>query len=149
MTTQFCTFQVDGQLFGVEVSQIVEVLRRTHLTSVPRSRPEVAGLMNLRGQIICALDLRTILGLAPLAQGVSLNLVIRVGEETVSLLVDEIDDVLDLVEQSFEPVPGGLPAAVRQVVTGTYKLEKRLLLVLDVVAAIATKRTGALTAVAS
>jgi purine-binding chemotaxis protein CheW len=136
MTTQFCSFQVFGQLFGVEVTQVVEVLRHSQLTAVPRSRPELVGLMNLRGEIVAALDLRTVLGLEPLARAESLNVVIRHRDETVSLLVDEIDDVLELDEDAFEPTPGGLPAEFRRVVSGTYKLDGRLLLVLDVAAAI-------------
>jgi purine-binding chemotaxis protein CheW len=136
MSTQYCTFQVDHQLFGVEVAKVAEVLRQGGLTPVPTSREVVFGLMNLRGQIVAAVDLRTILGLGPLTTGGSLNVVIRHLDELVSLLVDEIDDVLDLDDVDFEPTPGALPAAFRRVVRGTYKLENRLLLALDVDAAL-------------
>jgi purine-binding chemotaxis protein CheW len=131
MTIQFCTFRIDHQLYGVEVTRVIEVMRHAGLTPVPLSRNPVAGLMNLRGQIVAAVDLRTVLGQGPL-EGVSLNVVIRNRDEMVSLLVDEIADVIDVETDDFEPTPSVLPAVIRAVVTGTYKLAGELLLVLDV-----------------
>lgn len=129
---QFATFYLDKLLFGVGVSQVQEVMQFQQLTRVPLAPPVVQGLINLRGQIVTALDLRTRLELKEReSDKLPMNVVVRSGEEAVSLLVDEIGDVLEVEEDSFEPPPQTLQGVARQLIRGAYKLPDRLLLVLD------------------
>jgi len=129
---QLCTFHLDGHLFGVGVERVQEIIRYQQMTRVPVAPPSVRGLINLRGQIVLALDLREILGLRPRpADRTSMNVVVRAGDDVVSLLVDEIGDVQDVDEGTFEPPPEMLSERIRSLIRGVYKLPNRLLLVLD------------------
>jgi len=129
---QFSTFYLDRLLFGVEVARVQEVLRYQEMTPVPLAAPVVSGLINLRGQIVTALDLRRRLKLAERATDrLPMNVVVRVGEEAVSLLVDEIGDVFEVDDDAFELPPETLQGEARRLIRGAYKLEDKLLLVLD------------------
>jgi purine-binding chemotaxis protein CheW len=102
------------------------------MTSVPLAPAEIEGLINLRGQIVTAVDMRRRLGLPPREPGVTpMNIVIRFDDTAVSLLVDEIGDVLEVPCDLFEPVPDNVERDYREVIHGVYKLEGRLLLALD------------------
>lgn len=128
----FCTFFVQGLFFGVEVSRVQEVIRYQRLTRVPLTSSVIAGLMNLRGQIVTAVDLRTRLGLPPReGEDLPLNVVIRTSDGAMSLLVDQIGDVIEVDETAFELPPQTLMGEARELIRGAYKLEGRLLLVLD------------------
>ena len=134
---QFCTFSVDGLFFGVEVLQVQEVIRYQEMTPVPLAPAVVNGLINLRGQIVTAIDLRTALGLTGRPAGsLPMNVVVRTDDGVVSLLVDEIGDVLNVDEASFERPPETLSGTARELITGVYKLKGRLLLILDTVRAV-------------
>jgi purine-binding chemotaxis protein CheW len=115
------------------VLKVQEVIRYQETTRVPLAPPEVAGLINLRGQIVTAIDLRRRLGLgARPAEDAPLNVVVRADDGAVSLLVDEIGDVLKVPETLFEPPPATLKGPARELIRGAYKLDGRLLLILDV-----------------
>jgi len=130
---QFCTFFVRGLFLGVEVTCIQEVIRYQPLTVVPLTSMVIAGLMNLRGQIVTAIDLRHRLGLPSRDPGVRpINVVVRTAEGPVSLLVDEIGDVIEVEHGAFERPPDTLSGEARGLIRGAYKLKGRLLLVLDV-----------------
>ncbi|MBS2020709.1 MAG: chemotaxis protein CheW, partial [Deltaproteobacteria bacterium] len=91
---QLCTFLIDGMLFGVDVTNVQEVIRYQEMTRVPLASSTVRGLINLRGQIVTAIDMRARLGLPPRAdQALPMNVVASTGDGVVSLLVDEIGDV--------------------------------------------------------
>jgi purine-binding chemotaxis protein CheW len=129
---QFCTFFVNGLFLGVEVTRIQEVIRYQPLTAVPLTTSVVAGLMNLRGQIVTAIDLRQRLGLPPrTGEDLPTNVVLRTDDGAVSLLVDEIGDVIEVDEDAFERPPETLDGEARELIRGAYKLKGRLLLVLD------------------
>ena len=129
----FCTFCIDNLLFGIEVLRIQEVIRAQKMTRVPRSNPVVRGLMNLRGQIVTALDLRLRLGLPERREDKPLmNVVIRAADGPVSLLVDDIGDVLEVDSRKFESAPETLQGPMRALIRGVYKLEGQLLLALNV-----------------
>ncbi len=131
-THQFCTFFVEGVQLGIEVLKVQEVLKYQEMTPVPLAPPEVSGLINLRGQIVTAVDLRSRLGLPPRPKdALPMNVVIRAEDGAVSLLVDEIGDVLEATEETFEEAPATLDAQTRELVLGVYKLEQGLLLILD------------------
>lgn len=130
--TQYCTFSVGDLYFGIDVRRVQEVLRSQEVTRVPQAPVEIEGLINLRGQIVPAVDVRRRLGLCARPGGVQpMNMVVRTEEGAASLLVDEIGDVLDIDGATFEPVPDNLPAEQRELILGVCKLRERLLLVLD------------------
>jgi len=133
MSVQYCTFRLDGHLFGVPVGSVQEVLKQQELTTVPQAPPEVSGLINLRGQIITTLELRTRLGLGARPAGAAaVNVVVRTADGgVVSLLVDEIGDVLEPTQEFFEMPPETVPARIRSLVTHVCKLPGHLMLVLD------------------
>ncbi len=131
-TSQFCTFYLDKLLFGVELKTVQEVIRSLEITQVPLAPHGVMGLINLRGQIVTAVDLRRRLEMKPRAAGVAaMNVVVRSEDGAVSLLVDEIGDVVEVEETSFERPPETLRGSVRTMITGVHKLKDRLMLVLD------------------
>jgi len=129
---QFSTFLVDGLFFGVEVEKVQEVLRYQEMTRVPLASPVVRGLINLRGQIVTALDLRRRLDLSERPAGqLPMNVVIRTDDGGVSLLVDEIGDVVEVDGSIFERPPDTLKSSARAVIRGVHKLNDRLMHVLD------------------
>ena len=131
-SVQYCTFWVDRLYLGIDVHRVQEVMRTLEITPVPLAPPAVVGLINLRGQIVTAIDLRRRLGLAERAPGTeAMNVVMRTDDGAVSLVVDEIGDVIEVTEDSFEQVPDTMPADARDLIRGVYKLHDQLLLVLD------------------
>jgi purine-binding chemotaxis protein CheW len=132
-TSQFCTFYLDKLLFGVELKGVQEVIRSLEMTRVPLAPEVVSGLINLRGQIVTAVDLRRRLELEPAPPGARpMNVVVRSEDGSVSLLVDEIGDVVEVEEDTFEPPPETLRGSVRTMILGVHKLNDRLMHVLDI-----------------
>jgi purine-binding chemotaxis protein CheW len=129
---QFATFTLNSLFLGVDVLKVQEVIRFQEMTRVPTAPAMVEGLINLRGQIITAIDLRLRLELPPRPKNqLPMNVVIRTDEGALSLLVDEIGDVVEIANESFERIPETVTGEVRDLVTGVYKLNGRLLLILD------------------
>ncbi len=129
---QYCTFYLAGHYFGLDVLKVQEIIRYQEMTRVPLSPPVVRGLINLRGQIVTAIDLRLRLELADRpADQLPVNVVVHTDDGAVSLLVDEIGDVLEVSEKMFERPPETLKGTARELIRGAYKLEDRLLLILD------------------
>jgi purine-binding chemotaxis protein CheW len=134
----FCTFFLKKHFFGVPVQQVQEVIRYQEMTRVPLVPDIVRGLINLRGQIVTAIDLRRCLDMPERAPGeLPMNVVVRTAEGAVSLLVDEIGDVIEVKPETFEPPPETLQGPARSMVRGVYKLNGRLLLALDMEQAVA------------
>ncbi len=130
--SQLSTFHVGKYLFGVDVSLVQEVVRLQQITPVPLAVPEIAGLINLRGEVLTAIDLRARLGLPPAEGGREpVNVVVRVDDEPVSLLVDEIGGVLEVSQVPFEQTPSTVDERVRDLLLGAYTLPDRLLLALN------------------
>src|SRR6202521_269104 len=131
-TSQFCTFYLDKLLFGVELKGVQEVIRSLDMTKVPLAPAVVSGLINLRGQIVTAVDLRRRLELESRPAGMLARKVVVPSEDgAVSLLVDEIGDVVEVEETSFEPPPETLRGTVRTMILGVHKLNGPLMHVLD------------------
>jgi len=129
---EYATFFVDGLFFGIDVLQVQEVLRYQEMTQVPLAPAVIEGLINLRGQIVTAIDMRRRLRLpARAGDHTPMNMVVRTEDGAVSLLVDEIGDVLDVDASTYERPPENLDPAARELIRGVYKLKDRLLLVLD------------------
>jgi len=136
---QLCTFYVGDDYLGIPVAQVQEVVRPQPITPVPLADKVVRGLINLRGQILTAIDLRYRLGLGEPGDPAKLmNVVVRTSDSPVSFLVDEIGEVVDVNEETFEAPPETLQGEMRELIGGAYKLESRLLLALSAERAIAS-----------
>ena len=132
-TVQYSTFYIDNFLFGIDVMRVQEVLRYQEMTKVPLAPDVVRALINLPGQIVTAVDLRRRMNLQPLsADKLPMNIVVRSEEGVVSLLVDEISDVLEVHKGTYETAPHSLSVEQRNLIEALYKLEEQLLLVLDI-----------------
>jgi purine-binding chemotaxis protein CheW len=129
---QFATFFLNGLFFGIEVLKVQEVIRYQEMTRVPLAPRMIEGLINLRGRIVTAIDLRRRLEMPPRAAGeLPMNVVISSDDGAVSLLVDEIGDVVEVQDDIYERPPETLNGAARELIRGVYKLKERLLLILD------------------
>lgn len=130
---QYVSFWIGGQLLGVPVSIVQEVLNPQYIARTPRARREIAGLLNLRGQIVTAVSLRRRLHLPDLeSERGPMNVVVRYAGESFSLLVDEVGDVINVSNQTMDPVPATLESTWRGVTNGVYRLEGRLFVVVNV-----------------
>jgi len=134
---QAATFWVGDNYFGIDVLAVREVVRVHEMTHVPLAAPEISGVINLRGEIVTALDLRRRFGFEPATDIVPANVVVRARDSVVSLLVDAVDDVIPLDSERFEPTPSTLRGETRNMVLGVYRLDDRLLQMIDVDAVIA------------
>ncbi len=130
--TVFVTLNLAGQLCGVPVSRVRDVLRHQPIAPVPLAPPEVAGNLNLRGRIVTAIDLRCRLRLAALPAGQQpMALVVENEGELYALLVDQVCEVLCPDAGCYEPNPPTLPEQWARFSTGLYRLEATLMIVLD------------------
>lgn len=129
---KYCTFRLAGQLFGLPVEGVQEILRSQPLTPVPLAADEVRGLMNLRGLIVLAIDLRRRLGL-PDRDGANpcKNVVVRTDRGPVALQVDEVGDVISVDVASSDQIPMYVSESVRAMIECAHKLPQELLLVLN------------------
>jgi len=133
MSRQLATFTLAGAHYGVDMLRVQEALRGQPRTTVPLSAPSIAGLINLRGQVVLTVDLRTRLGFEPLDPDLEpMMVVVQVAGEPISLLVDDIGDVIDVEGRQLEAAPDTLPASLREVILGVYQLKGSLLLALDI-----------------
>ena len=135
---QYSSCFVDDLLVGINVEAVQEVTTGSALTPVPLASPLVSGLLNLRGHIVTAIDLRRCLELPDRpADQRPVHVIMRTDDGCVSLLVDQVGDVLQVDEADFEAAPRTLRGRLRELITGAYKLDGRLLLVLDTDSALA------------
>ena len=135
MTNQesYCTFYLDQLYLGIKVLAVQEVIRHQQMTDVPLAPKSVRGLMNLRGQIVTGIDLRTQLNLTPRPESETpMNVVVRTDDGPISLLVDKIGDVMQVTPRDAEKPPETLTPEIRKIVDHVYKLDDKLLLTLDV-----------------
>ena len=140
---QFCTFFLDGRFLGVDVAKVQEVIRQQEMTRIPLAGESIRGLVNLRGQIVTAIELRRCFGIPERESEESPMIVVRTEEGAVSLLVDEIDEVVDVDGEAFESPPDNLDAHARALTGGVYKFTDRLMLILDTEAVIEHATVGA------
>ena len=129
---EFVTATIDGQLFGIPVLSVQDVLGPQNLANIPLAPPEVAGSLNLRGRIVTAVDLRRRLGLDPADREKSMSIVVDHHGELYSLLIDEVGEVLSVPVQDHERNPPTLDPRWREVSAGIYRLDGRLMIVLQV-----------------
>lgn len=124
---------LDKQLVGIPVLQVQDILGPQRITAVPRAAGEIAGVLNLRGRIVTAIDLRVRLGMAPrAADAATMSVVVDHKGELYSLLIDQVGEVLDVPLDRFEADTTALSPAWRELSRGVFRLDKQLLVLLDV-----------------
>lgn len=134
-TQEYVTFRICDQLFGLSVIEIHDVFRPTRMTAVPLSGAEIAGVLNLRGRIVTAIDARSRLGLPPrqkTGQTQDLAIGVEYAGESFGMIIDEIGDVVRLEEADMEQNPVNLDATWSSVSRGVYRLGDRLLVIMDI-----------------
>ncbi len=131
---EYLTVIIAGQIFGIPVLQVQDVLGEQRMTKIPLAPNAVAGSLNLRGRIVTAIDVRTCLGLGPKQKDDShpMSVVVENKDELYSLMIDRVGDVLSLPAKDFESTPATLDPAWRAVSLGIYRLKGQLLVVLDI-----------------
>ena len=130
---QFSTFRVDGRLYGVSVKIVQEITKPMPITAVPLSPDYVKGLINLRGQIATAIGIRELFKLGPQVDlEKNVNVVCKVDGLLLSLVVDEIGDVIEVSEEDYEETPDTISLQVSQFMDGVYKLPENILSILDI-----------------
>lgn len=140
---QCCTFTVNGFLFGVDVLQVREVVESQYYTTVPLASSKTHGLLNLRGEIVTSIDLRDRFSAGDAEpSGDYMNVVVITEEDPISLVVDEMGEVIDIDPELIEPTPDTVQMSVKNLIKGVYKLDTRLMLILDVEAAVAIEEVA-------
>lgn len=128
----YVTLRVENQLFGVDASVVHDVFHPRGLTPVPLARPEISGVLNLRGRIVTAVCARTRLGLPPRAEGAeSMAIGLEVGGDSYGLIVDSVDEVLKLDDEKFHAPPANTPQRWLDMITGVFRLDNELLIALN------------------
>jgi purine-binding chemotaxis protein CheW len=129
----FLTMSIDGQMFGIPVLSVQDVLGEQRVTRVPLARPEIAGSLNLRGRIVTAINLRRRLDITDLPKGTkTMSVVVDHHGELYSFIVDSVGEVLSLSDEDFEKTPPTLDRIWREVSLGIYRLKDHLLVILDI-----------------
>jgi purine-binding chemotaxis protein CheW len=132
-TKDFSTFEVDGQLLGINVLDVQDVLNPMEIANVPLAGSEVAGLLNLRGRIVTAIDMRQKLGLSAFEnRSKCMSIVVEKNQELYSLIVDKVGDVISIPNNQFEQNPPNLKPVWAELASGVYRLEGRIMLVIDI-----------------
>ena len=131
-TSDFVTFEIGGQLFGVPIDEVQDVFKPQKVTPVPLAHPDIAGVLNLRGRIVTMIDCRQHLGMGRSASLELMAVGVERGGESYGLLIDKIGDVLSLDPAGLEPNPVNLDPRWRAVSKGVYRLDRKLLIVLNI-----------------
>ncbi len=129
---QYVTVLIGGQLFGLPISQVHDVFVPESVTRVPLSAPEVAGVLNLRGRIVTAIDMRRRLHLPPLEDGQMMAVGIEYKHESYGLMIDTVGEVLTLPAHTAEANPSNLDKRWAEISGGVHRLDGKLMVILDV-----------------
>ncbi len=128
---QFSTFYIDGRLYGIDVMKVQEITKPMDVTLMRTAPAFIKGLINLRGQIATAIGLRELFGLTPDASLNKMTVVCKVEDVLLSLLVDNIGDVVEVSDSSFEKAPKTIPGNIRCFMDGVYKTEQSILSIIN------------------
>ena len=128
----YATFYSGRIYFGISTAEVIELAKVVEITPVPLAPPAVSGLINLRGQIVTAIDMRQRLGLQPAPPSeVSVTVLIEKFGVLYGPLVDQVSDILELEQTHFEPPPSNISQSAKELIMGLHKLPDNLLLILD------------------
>ena len=130
-TNQFCGFRIGSNFYAIPVQHVQEVIKNQRITGVPLSDSHIRGLISLRGQVVTSVSLRTLFGLDEDFQEDHMNIIVRSDEALIALAVDQIEDIIELKRENFESTPDTLDPKIKVFITGVYKEEKDLIIVLD------------------
>ncbi|NQV83208.1 MAG: chemotaxis protein CheW [Rhodospirillales bacterium] len=130
----YVTFTIGDQMFGIPVLRVQDILTPNQIAPIPLAPKEVRGSINLRGRIVTVIDVRVRLGLPPRKDvgGKSMGVTVEQNHDLYTLLVDEIGDVTGLSTKLYEKNPGTLDAKWREFCNGVFRLDKQLMVVLDI-----------------
>jgi purine-binding chemotaxis protein CheW len=132
-STEFVTFIIAGQIFGLPIARVQDVFKPARITRVPLAATEIAGVLNLRGRIVTAIDMRQRLDVKKRDDGAAVMAIgIEAKGESFGLLVDAVGEVLKLPDLDREPSPINLDGKLAALSAGVYRLDGQLLVVLDV-----------------
>jgi purine-binding chemotaxis protein CheW len=141
---EFVTVAIGEQSFGIPIGQVQDVFQPQRVTRVPLSHPDIAGVLNLRGRIVTAIDCRSRLGMtAQPREGLRMAVGIEHNSESYGLVIDKVGEVLSLPPAQFEANPANLDPKWRGVSKGVYRLDGKLLVVLDVASLLDLERAAA------
>jgi len=129
---QYSTFFIAGHLYGIDVTQVQEIVKSMPTTQVPLAKNYVKGLINLRGQVATAIELRKLLEITEEAPSELMNVVCRCDGNLISFMVDEIGEVIEVSNEDFEQPPNTIPENIRSLMTGVYKTEQHLISIINV-----------------
>lgn len=131
-TESFSTFHIENLYFGVKTADVIELTKGLSVTQAPLARPEISGFINLRGQIVTAVDIRTRLNFSKkIPNENTISVFFKHDEMQFGLMVDEVNDILELSSNDFEEPPTNLSDFALELIVGVYKLPNKLLLILD------------------
>lgn len=136
---QYCTFDISGYIFGAPAESVQEIVTNHMITPVPLAPSEISGLLNVRGQIVTAINLRQRLGLQRSFDNKGVHILVRGLDNTVSLFADAVEDVIDIDSSDVEPVPDTVDETIKSFIDGVYKTNDKLILLLNVNKAILTE----------
>ena len=128
---QLCGFRVGDDYYAISVLDVQEVIKPQTVTPVPMAETHIRGLINLRGQIVTAISLRKLFGLEEDLSAQHMNVIVRANESLTALVVDEILDVINVERSAYEKAPETLPESMKKFVSGVYKMDKRILILLN------------------
>ncbi len=130
---EFVTFTIDSQMFGVPILRVQDILKPENIAPVPLAAPEIRGSINLRGRIVTVIDVRVRLGLPTLSlDEETMGVTVEQHQDLYTLLVDTIGDVISIENSSLEKTPGTLDEKWREFSSGICRLEKDLMVILDI-----------------
>ena len=137
---EFSTFRVGGLLMGIDIRHVQEINRFRGITPVPNAPENVRGVINLRGEVVTVIDLRTTLQMAPAESSKNNHIVIvNLNEESIGLLVDKIADVIITTAADIEPPPANVSGVDSKYLSGVCKLKSELMVILNVNETFATE----------
>ncbi len=128
---QLCTFYVEGQLYGIDVIQVQEVVKHLPMSRIPLASNYVRGLINLRGQVATAIGLRELFAISAKGRAESMNVILKHEGTLIALQVDEIGDVMEVERAEIERIPATIPETIRTYMAGVFQLKGSLLCVID------------------
>ncbi|MEI7530466.1 MAG: chemotaxis protein CheW [Betaproteobacteria bacterium] len=132
MTSDYASFYLDGLYFGITATEVLELNNNLDVTPVPKSPKTVRGIMNLRGQLVPAIDMYQCLGLTKKTnKEETISIILQGDGFSVALLVDDVGPIIPLYESTFEQPPNNFSLVSRELVLGVHKLPERLIIILD------------------